>query len=65
MLTPRQAAEKLGIRLDYCYRLIGNGDIAAARVKGQWFIPRSAVNAHLAKPRAVEYRSRQLASVGA
>ena len=65
MITPRQAAELLGIRLDYMYRLISNGDIAAARINGLWFIPRSAVNAHLAKPRAVEYRSRQLEAVGA
>lgn len=65
MYTPRQAAEKLGIRLDYCYRLITNGGIPAARINGQWFVSRDAVDAHLAKSRVRKYRARLLAVMGA
>lgn len=64
MLTPRQAAALLGIRLDYLYRLIANGQLNAVRLSDGWKIPRSAVNAHLAKPRVKNYRA-QLALVGA
>ena len=64
MLTVRQAAEMLGIRLDYAYRLVGNRQIAAVQINGEWRIPRSAVEEHLSKPRVQNYRARQLAAVG-
>jgi excisionase family DNA binding protein len=64
MLTVRQAAEMLGIRLDYAYRLVGNRQIAAAQINGEWRIPRSAVQKHLLKKRVQNYRAR-LAVAGA
>lgn len=44
-LKPREAAQRLGIRLDNVYALIWAGKLEARRVDGRWLIPSEAVEA--------------------
>lgn len=46
-LTPKKAAQKLGIRLDYLYSLIWARKIPARRVEGRWYIPAQSVEDRL------------------
>ncbi len=46
-LTPRQAAQRLGIRLDALYALIWATKLPARKQDGRWFIPGTAVEARL------------------
>ncbi len=48
-LSPREAAVALGYDLDYVYKLIWAGRLAAQKVDGVWRISVSAVEARLAK----------------
>jgi len=54
LMTPRDMALQLGIRLDYAYGLIWAGRIAAKKVNGRWLIPTEAVEAH-AKRREMRF----------
>lgn len=38
-LTPRQAAKRLGVGLDYIYSLIWAGKLKARKRDGRWVIP--------------------------
>jgi excisionase family DNA binding protein len=42
-MTPKEAAQKLGVRLDYLYPLIWAGKLEARKVDGRWLIPQTAV----------------------
>jgi len=42
-LTPKEAAQMLGFRLDYLYPLIWAGRLDARKVDGRWLISRAAV----------------------
>ena len=44
-LKPREAALRLGIRLDATYALIWVGKLEARKVDGCWLIPEEAVEA--------------------
>lgn len=44
-MTPREAALKLGVRLDTVYGLIWAARIAASKQDGRWLIPSEAVEA--------------------
>ncbi len=44
-LKPREAALRLGIRLDNLYRRIWEGKLQARKVDGCWLIPEEAVEA--------------------
>ncbi len=46
-LKPREAALRLGIRLDNLYRRIWEGKLEARKVDGCWLIPVEAVEARL------------------
>ena len=46
-LKPREAALRLGIRLDATYALIWVGKLEARKVDGCWLIPEEAVEARL------------------
>lgn len=46
-LTVIQASRTLGITLDYIYRLIYSGKIAARKSEGRWLIPASDVESRL------------------
>ena len=48
-LSPREAAVALGYDLDYVYKLIWAGRLAAQKVDGAWRIAASAVEARLAR----------------
>jgi hypothetical protein len=45
--SPRQAAQKLGVRMDVVYALIWCGKLAAKKVDGKWLISLSAVERRL------------------
>ena len=51
-LTPREAAQKLGISLDSVYSLIWAGKLSANRHDGRWSIPVSAVEDRIRARRA-------------
>ena len=44
-VTPREMAQRLGIRLDTAYGLIWAGRIVASKRDGRWLIPSEAVEA--------------------
>ena len=46
-LTPRQASQRLGLRLDSLYALIWAGKLAARKRDGRWLVSASAVEARL------------------
>ena len=46
-LTVSQASQILGITLDYVYRLIYSGKLAARKSEGRWLIPVSDVEPRL------------------
>jgi excisionase family DNA binding protein len=43
-LTPREAALKLGCRLDAVYALIWAGRLAGRKVDGRWWVPQTDVD---------------------
>jgi len=50
-LTPRKAAQQLGVRLDVVYALLWAEKLSARKQDGRWYIPASAVE-HWLKARA-------------
>ena len=46
-LSPRQAAVRLGIRLDALYSLLWAGKLTGNKHNGRWMIPVSAVTERL------------------
>jgi hypothetical protein len=46
-MTPRQAAQKLGMRLDSIYSLIWAGRLIAFKRDGRWWVAASSVDARL------------------
>jgi excisionase family DNA binding protein len=46
-LTPRDAAQKLGVGLDYLYSLLWTGKLQGRKVGKRWLIPTEAVEARL------------------
>ena len=46
-LTVSQASRTLGITLDYVYRLIYSGKLAARKNDGRWLIPAADVESRL------------------
>lgn len=46
-LTVSQASRTLGVTLDYVYRLIYAGKLAARKSEGRWLIPASAIESRL------------------
>jgi excisionase family DNA binding protein len=48
-LSPREAAVLLGYDLDYVYKLIWAGRLAAQKVDGAWQVSATAVEARLAR----------------
>ena len=42
-LSPREAAQMMGVRLDLTYSLIWSGKLPAQKREGRWFIPIEAV----------------------
>lgn len=46
-LTPRAAAQKLGIRLDAVYSMIWAGRLSAHKHDGRWYVPTSAIEKRL------------------
>jgi excisionase family DNA binding protein len=46
-LTPRDAAQKLGVGLDYLYSLLWTGKLQGRKVGKRWLIPAEAVEARL------------------
>lgn len=42
-LTPREAAQQLGIRLDSLYKDLWTGRLAGRKEEGRWVIPGAAV----------------------
>jgi hypothetical protein len=50
-ITPREAALKLGIRLDALYPLLWAGQIAARKLDGRWCVSAAAVARRLRSTR--------------
>ena len=48
-LTPREAAQRLGIRLDTLYSLLWTGRLTARKHEGRWLVSEEAVQERLAK----------------
>jgi excisionase family DNA binding protein len=46
-VSPREAALKLGTRIDYVYALVWARKLPAEKIDGRWRIPISAVEARL------------------
>ena len=46
-LTPRVAAQRLGIRLDAVYAAIWAGRLTAHKKDGRWYVPSSEVEKRL------------------
>jgi excisionase family DNA binding protein len=46
-LSPRDAAQKLGVGLDYLYSLLWTGKLQGRKVGKRWLIPAEAVEARL------------------
>ena len=46
-MTPRQAAQRLGIGLHRLYELIWEGRVSAQRVDGRWLLDKKAVEQRL------------------
>ena len=46
-LSPREAAQRLGIGLDSVYSLLWSGKLAARKVDGRWLVSPSEVDARL------------------
>ena len=46
-LTVSQASRTLGVTLDYVYRLLHAGKLAARKCEGRWLIPASAIESRL------------------
>lgn len=51
-LTAIEAARRLGVNLDYLYRLLLTGRLQGRRKDGRWLIPVAAVEARLKARRA-------------
>jgi excisionase family DNA binding protein len=47
LLSPREAAQQLHIRLDSVYSLIWAGKLEAHKLDGRWHIPANAVQVRL------------------
>ena len=45
--TPRQAAQRLGVRLMYVYGLLWTGELPGRKRDGRWVIPTGAVDADI------------------
>ena len=54
VLTPKGAAEYLGVHLITIYRMIKNRQLPAARVGGQWRLRKEWLNEFLEKKRGME-----------
>jgi excisionase family DNA binding protein len=48
-LTAAESCRRLGVTLDYLYRLIYAGKLTARKVEGVWKVSESAVEERLAK----------------
>jgi excisionase family DNA binding protein len=46
-VSPRDAAQELGTRLDTIYQLIWSGKLSAFKLDGRWRIPRKAIETRL------------------
>ncbi len=46
-MTARQAAQRLGVRLDVVYALLWAGKLAGHRRDGRWLIPLAGIEARL------------------
>ncbi len=46
-LTPIAAARRLGLGLDYLYKLMWAGKLPARKVNGRWRIPAAAIEQRL------------------
>ncbi len=50
-VTPKEAAQRLGVGLSHAYQLIWAGRLRARRDDGRWLIPISAIEERLARTR--------------
>ena len=57
--TPREAAQRLGVRLMYVYGLLWTGELPGRKRDGRWVIPSAAVEARLAAKRTRSGHARQ------
>jgi excisionase family DNA binding protein len=57
-LTPREAAKRLGVRLDYVYALIWVGKLQASRKDGRWLVSATSVRRRLQDRRKHHEKSR-------
>lgn len=48
-LTTTQSCRKLGISIDYVYKLIASGKLSARKVDKVWLIPQSEIDARVAQ----------------
>jgi excisionase family DNA binding protein len=48
-VTPREAAQKLGIRLHHLYSLLWDGSLTARKVDGRWLVSATSVEERLRK----------------
>ncbi len=46
-ISPRKAAQRLGVTLSHLYHLLWAGKLPATRQEGRWCIPTTAVEARL------------------
>ena len=46
-ISPREAAKRLGVRLDYVYSMLWAERLAARKQEGRWFVSSGAVEARL------------------
>jgi len=46
-LTPSAAARRLGVGLDYFYKLLWTGKLSATKVNGRWRIPLAGIEQRL------------------
>jgi excisionase family DNA binding protein len=54
-VKPREAAQQLGIGLDYLYRLIWSGKVLARKDEyGRWWIPLSSLASREARTEALK-----------
>jgi excisionase family DNA binding protein len=61
-VTPRKAAQKLGIRLDAVYSLIWAGRLPARKVDGLWRIPIAAVEERIRAAQAARRNKSRVSS---
>ncbi len=50
-LSPREAALRLGIGLDFVYRELWSGKLPGRKEEGRWVIPATAIEERLARRR--------------